>query len=175
MFRFETERLILREHRPDDLPGFLRLWSDPGVFGFLTGRPLTEEEVWLRLLRHRGAWAMLGYGFLVLQEKASGRLVGEVGFQELKRASEPSYAGTPEMGWGLGSDHRGHGLAREAVDVMLDWADRQPALQHTVCIIHPDNQASIRLALRVGYRPAGEVASLGRAWSCFARSAPGPG
>jgi RimJ/RimL family protein N-acetyltransferase len=170
--RFETERLILREHRPEDLPGFLRLWSDPGVFRFLAGRPLTEEEVWLRLLRHRGAWAMLGYGFLVVEERASGNILGEVGFQELKRTSEPSYAGTPEMGWGLGSDHHGRGLAREAVDVMLRWADGQPTLRRTVCVIDPGNLASIRLAGRVGYRPVGEVTSMGRIWSFFERRAP---
>ena len=76
----ETDRLRLRAHRPDDFAACCALWSDPIVNRYTTGKPLAPEDVWAKMLRYGGLWAMLGYGYWVIEEKASGDFVGEVGF-----------------------------------------------------------------------------------------------
>ena len=96
-----TARLILRAHTRDNFLDSHAMWSDPEVIRFIGGKPFTREEVWARLLRYAGHWAMLGYGYWVVREKQSGRFLGEVGLADYHREIEPSLAGTPEIGWAL--------------------------------------------------------------------------
>src|SRR3954463_15564591 len=95
----QTTRLTLRGPGLADFAASAALWADPEVTRFITGRPATAEEVWTRLLRYVGHWALLGFGYWVVQETASGRFVGEVGFADYHREMEPSLAGSPEIGW----------------------------------------------------------------------------
>ena len=94
----ESERLVFRAHRTSDWDDCVRLWSDPVVTRFIGGRPFTREEVWARILRYAGHWALLGFGFWVAQDKASGVYVGELGLADFRRAVVPALD-APEVGW----------------------------------------------------------------------------
>jgi RimJ/RimL family protein N-acetyltransferase len=146
-----TARLTLAGHVPGDLDGFAAMWADPAVYALIGGHAFTREEVWHRLLRYIGHWQAVGYGNWTIRETASGRLVGETGLMDSRRATVPVFEGTPEVGWALCSWAHGHGLAREALAAVLDWADAQ-GIARTVCIIDPANTPSLRLAARAGYR-----------------------
>ena len=122
--RIETERLTLRAHTPDDLPVCARMWSDADVVRFIGGRPFSREEVWARLLRYAGMWAVMGHGFWAIEEKASSQLIGEVGIMEARRDIEPSFEGEPEVGWALMPAAHGKGYAAEAVGAALGWGDK---------------------------------------------------
>lgn len=169
----ETERLVLRAHRPDDLDAYAGLWADPAVTRFTSGRPLGREEAWIRILRYRGHWQLFGYGFWAIEDKASGRLIGEAGFHDLKRDIAPSFAGTPEAGWMLLPEMHGRGLAGEAVSAFHDWGDRFLGHGSTVCIVHPENAASIRLAAKAGYRQETQTDYHGERTLIFRRPKPG--
>ena len=147
----DTARLQLRGHRRADLADSAALWGDPQVTRYIGGRPFTEEEVWSRLLRHVGHWALLGYGYWVVCEIGSGRFVGEVGFANLHRDLEPAFGDRPEAGWVLSPSAHGRGYATEAVRAILAWAATALPGQQTVCLIDPDNSASIRVAEKCGY------------------------
>ena len=146
----ETERLILRGHVMADLAACQRLWSDATVVRYLGGRAFSQEEVWMRLLRYAGGWAQLGFGFWLVETK-DGRFVGEVGFHELHRDTEPSFAGIPEVGWILAPEWHGKGVAGEAMTAALAWGDRHIDHPRFACIIHPENAPSIRLGERLGF------------------------
>lgn len=148
----ETERLRLRGHRPDDFAASCALWSDPIVNRYTTGKPLPPEDVWAKMLRYRGLWAMLGYGYWVAEEKASGEFVGELGFADFKRDIHPSLDGMPEIGWALMPHVHGKGYATEAVQAAIAWGSEQFGERTTCCIIHVESAASIRLAEKCGYR-----------------------
>ncbi len=148
----ETERLRLRGYRLDDFDRCAALWADPVVTRFIGGKPSTREESWMRLLRNAGHWSLLGFGYWVAEEKVSGRMVGEIGFFELKREIEPSFEGMPEAGWVLAPHAHGKGFATEAVKAILAWGEKQFAGKTTACIISPENAASIRVAEKCGYR-----------------------
>lgn len=151
-----TARLTLAGPDPADLPAFVDMWADPGVYAMIGGRAFTREEVWHRVLRYIGHWQAVGYGTWTIRERASGRIAGSVGLMDSRRATVPSFEGTPEMGWTLCSWAHGRGFAREALQAALGWADAQ-GIARTACIIDPDNAPSIRLAGKAGYVPVCEA------------------
>ena len=148
----ETERLVLRGHALDDFADCLALWTDPEVTRFIGGNPSTREEVWARLLRYVGHWALLGFGYWVVAEKATGRFLGEVGFADFRREIEPSLEGVPEIGWVLAPHSHGRGYATEAVRAAIAWGEGHFGPVRTACIIAPENEPSIRVAAKCGYR-----------------------
>ena len=144
-----TARLTLTGHAAPDLEDCAAMWSDPRVYAMIGGQPRSREDVWIRLLRAIGQWTLFGYGAWVARD-ATGRLIGELGLMETRRAITPSIDATPEVGWTLAGDAQGKGYASEALAAILAWTDtRIPA---TTCIIDPANAPSIRLAERLGYR-----------------------
>ncbi len=147
-----TERLTLRGHTVADFDESAAMWADPDVTRYISGRANTQEEAWARLLRYVGHWALLGFGYWVVREKATNRFVGEVGFVDYKRDVVPSLDGAPEAGWVLSPAAHGRGFATEAVHAILTWGESRFGAARTVCLIHPDNLRSIRVAEKCGYR-----------------------
>lgn len=148
----ETERLILRGHTLEDFPSYARMWADPVVTRFIGGVPLAEEEAWAKFMRLAGHWALLGFGFWAIVEKASGKRVGEAGILDVKRDIVPSFHGVPEIGWGLDRSVHGKGYATEAVTAILSWAENRFGKVRMVCIIDSDNAPSLRVAARCGFK-----------------------
>jgi RimJ/RimL family protein N-acetyltransferase len=149
----ETSRLILRGPRASDLDDSLSLWSDPAVTRHIGGRPFGREDVWSRILRYIGHWAVAGYGFWHVRDRATDRFVGEVGLADFQRDLTISFDGAPETGWVLAPWSHGKGYATEAMTAVLAWSEA--AHPRTVCIIDPPNLASRRVAARLGYRELG--------------------
>jgi RimJ/RimL family protein N-acetyltransferase len=169
-----TARLTLAPHAPADLDELLAMWAEPVVHRHIAGRAFTREEVWQRLLRYIGHWHALGWGNWAIRETASGRWVGDAGFMDARRAIEPPLPPIPEVGWVLAGWAHGQGFAREALAAILAWGDAR-RLGPSCCIIDPANAASIRLAGRVGYRPAGSAIYHGKAIGVFRREPPPAG
>jgi RimJ/RimL family protein N-acetyltransferase len=147
----ETPRLRLRAHRYDDLPHCVAMWADPNVTRFIGGRASTERQTWTRLLSYLGHWALMGFGYWVIEEKASADFIGEVGFADFKRDVAPPMKGKPELGFALAVPFHGKGYATEAVRAALTWADAHLAYPATVCMINPQNLASLGVAQKCGY------------------------
>jgi RimJ/RimL family protein N-acetyltransferase len=145
------------------------MWADPKVVQHVGGKPLTEEECWTKFLRYVGHWAMLGFGYWVVEEKATDTFVGEIGFADYKRDLRPSLKGIPEIGWVLALQAHGKGYATEAVRAIVTWGDAHFGLLRTACIIHPENLASIRLAVKCGYRESQITEYKGHPVMIFAR------
>lgn len=147
----ETDRLILRAHTTDDFEDCAAMWADPAVVRHISNSPSTPEQSWSRLLRYAGHWALLGFGYWVVQSKDDSRYIGEVGFADYKREISPSLAGRPEAGWVLKAGEHGRGFASEAVSRIHQWADTHLGVPETVCILAPEHTASINVAQKVGY------------------------
>lgn len=128
------------------------MWADPNVTRYIGGKPFTEEESWSRLLRYVGHWDLLGFGYWVVEEKATSNFVGETGFADYKRNLEQSLKDAPEIGWVFVSQCHGKGYATEAVRAATAWGDAHFGPSRTTCIIHSENLPSIRVAEKCGYR-----------------------
>ena len=148
----ETARLRLRAHTADDLAASAQLWGDARVTQHITGRTLSREEVWSRLLRYAGHWQWLRFGYWAVEEKESRQFIGEAGFADYEREMQPSIAGIPEAGYLFAARAHGKGYATEALKSIVAWGDEQFKQARTVCIVSPANTASLRVAKKCGYR-----------------------
>jgi RimJ/RimL family protein N-acetyltransferase len=160
--RIETERLVLDAHTADDLDAMAAMWADPDVVRHAGGTPSSRAESWGRLLRYRGLWPLLGYGYWAVREKSSGRFIGDLGFADFHREIEPPILGIPEGGWAFASPAQGRGFAAEALSAALTWLDGTGRFERSVCLIAPENIRSIRLAERNGFVPWMTVTFRGR-------------
>jgi RimJ/RimL family protein N-acetyltransferase len=147
----ETARLILRAHKREDFEALHAMWAHPSVYRYISGKPSTREQSWARLLRYAGMWPLIGYGFWALEEKASGRFIGELGFGNFERDIEPRFGDTPEMGWVLAPEIHGKGYASEAISRVVGWGENAFEQDRALCIISPGNAASLRVAEKNGF------------------------
>jgi RimJ/RimL family protein N-acetyltransferase len=128
------------------------MWADPAVVRYIRPTPFNEEETWARMLRHVGHWALLGYGYWVIEDKLTGEFLGEAGFADFHRVTEPpGVVDLPEAGWAFRAEAHGYGCASEAVAAIVAWADAHFHTS-TACMIDQQNLASIRVAEKNGYR-----------------------
>lgn len=127
------------------------MWADTEVVRHIGGMPSTREEAWARILRYAGLWPLLGFGYWLVEERATGVFVGEVGFAVFRREVEPSLGGSAEAGWVLHPRAHGRGYATEAMQAALAWSDAGLGRHRSVCMVAPENAASLRVAGRCGY------------------------
>jgi RimJ/RimL family protein N-acetyltransferase len=107
--RLTTDRLVLRPVTLDDVGELVTLWSDPEVMRFLTGgKPRTRDQISEIVRDHLGSrW--------VAYDRSTGALVGSF-------ALDPTGDGEYEVGWGLGRQWWGKGLATEGARALIDAA-----------------------------------------------------
>jgi RimJ/RimL family protein N-acetyltransferase len=155
MVSLETERLVLRMFRAEDFESYARICADEEVMRYLGGKVLAPAETWRHMAFLLGHWQLLGYGHWAVEEKASGKMIGRIGF--LNPAGWPGF----EIGWTLGRDSWGKGYATEGARRALRYAFTELEREHVISLIHPQNQSSIRVAERLGETQEGEAEILG--------------
>lgn len=143
-----SERLVLRGFTADDFPHLAALWGDAAVTRFVGGKPSNADDSWRRLLSIAGHWALLGFGFWLVEEQQTGRFVGQVGLARLNRGLGQRFDDVPEIGWVLASWSHGKGYATEAARAALAWGERELGMTRAVCMIDPANEGSLRVAAK---------------------------
>jgi RimJ/RimL family protein N-acetyltransferase len=93
----------------------------------------------------------------VVVSLADGRAIGDAGFH-----GPPNSAGEVEIGYALVPGARGEGLAREAVALLVAWAQTQPEVRAVTARVDRGNVASERLLARLGFSADGEEGGLTR-------------
>ena len=152
-FRLETKRLVLRLYSDADLVALHALSSDPSMWTYSERGPMTVDEAWTRLLRNCGHWTLAGYGLFAIENKITGRFVGEVGCSNFRRQLGEDFDQWPEISWAIDPGSQGNGYASEAAQAALEWIDSSWGMEQTVCLIHRENRSSLRVAEKIGYVP----------------------
>lgn len=168
----ETPRLILRGRTPADFPAVAAIQADGDVMRYIAGAPVPEEEAWSKFARMEGFWALTGIGFWLVEEKATGAVIGELGLADFKRAIDPPLGPDPEFGWMLVGSAQGKGYASEALAAALQWGDERLPGARFCCIIDEENAPSVRLAQRHGFRRERTAIYRGKEITVFRRSPP---
>ena len=142
----ETERLLLRPWRDDDLDAYAAMCADPEVMRHMGdgGSTLRRDDAWRQMAMFVGHWQLRGFGMWALEERDTRRFIGRVGLHRPE--------GWPglEVGWMLARDTWGLGYATEAGRVSLTYAWEVVGADHVISVIEPENAASVRVAERLG-------------------------
>jgi len=123
MTTLTTERLILRPWEDRDRAAMAAIHGDPHVRRFYPSVPAPEEvnaDIDLAIERARAN----GFHFQAAELRDGGALVGLIGLgvvPERTRAAIPSHPQV-EIGWVLGQEFWGQGLAPEGARAWLDYA-----------------------------------------------------
>lgn len=151
-FRLETERLILRDWREEDVDDFHKLGEDERVMQFLGG-VFTRKRTAALIADLQNRAARWGCTFWAVERQDDRRVIG---FTGCVRGTIPQIAGDLEIGWRLASDCWGHGYATEAAQASVEWARRNCPDRMLVAITSVGNRASRALMERLGmaYNPA---------------------
>lgn len=140
----ETERLFLRALRAEDIDDEAAFFaSERSRF---VGGPLERAQVWRAVAAMIGHWALRGFGFWGLEEKATGRYLGRVGLWE------PEGWPGREIGWTLMEAGEGRGFAREAALAARAHAYDTLGWTTAISLIAAGNTRSEALATRLGAR-----------------------
>lgn len=138
----ETERLILREPRMSDFEAHAAFaTSERARF---VGGPFDRWGAWRGFSSAVGHWMLFGFGFWIVEDKATGTTAGRVGVIMPEGWSEP------ELGWHIYEGFEGRGLAHEAALKARDHAQGQMGFSPLISHIDPENTRSRALAERLG-------------------------
>jgi len=160
-FRYETQRLILRDWAGDaDWQEFFRHTNTPPVMRWLGGS-LDDAGLAMQRERVENCKARNGFCFWLVERKDDGGdLPGEVlGFCGLKRADAPgsTITGAVEIGWRLREDAWGKGYARESAQAALDIGFTRYGADQIAALTVAGNTPSWGLMKRLGMRRCEEL------------------
>jgi RimJ/RimL family protein N-acetyltransferase len=150
-----TDRILLRKARDADRAGLIELKTDPEVCAYIGG-PMPREAVEQRLDAIGPANVTAAPGVFVIADRATDDLLGTV---ELKRraADLPGHVTDDgnelELGYLLRRGAWGAGLAFEAATAALRAAAAELPDQPVIILTQTANERSLRLAVRLGFRP----------------------
>jgi len=146
----ETERLLLRPLRPDDIDPLAVLFADPAVWWYPFGRGLTREESQRFLDRQISRRETTGFGMWAAELKEASELIGFVGLSVPMWL--PEVLPAVEAGWRLNPRCWGRGLATEGARASLRHGFDVLALDRIISIYMPENVASGRVMTKLGMR-----------------------
>ncbi len=125
--------------------------DDVELHRFIGGRPATEDELRSRYqVQSVGRSPDGGQGWLnwVVRVRETGVAVGTVQATVTEEGAE--------LAWVVSTRHQGQGYAVEAATGMAAWL-RGQGVRTLIAHVHPDHEASARVAARLGLRPTGTV------------------
>ncbi len=144
----ETEHLALRQLTLEDAPFVIELLNQPSFLKYIGDKEVRNVADAHRYLRTGplASYEKNGYGLFWVGEKATGKPVGICGL--IKRESLED----ADIGFAFLPEHCRKGYASESGRAVLEHSKRVMGLQRVVAIVQPENQASIGVLEKLGFR-----------------------
>lgn len=143
-----TQRLALRQIAEDDLDLHMALLGTPAVMRNLGGvQP--RSIIAAKQAAARDNFAAKGFGFMMMEERASGEVVGHCGLRRVASPLAPKPA-DHEIGWLVREDSWRLGYAHEAMRAVVDWAFAAIGAAQIVALTCEPNVGSWRLMEKLG-------------------------
>jgi [ribosomal protein S5]-alanine N-acetyltransferase len=152
----KTRRLMLKCQSLHDFDGFFAMSKDHQVMKYIGDGSIFH---WTR-----------DVAFKKFKEQVSNLKTGTVGEMSVYRQSDACYLGwcaishsrflnDIELGYRFRRDAWGYGYATEAATAMLSAAYQSTDLDQILACAHPDNAASIRVLVKLGFKYAYDILS----------------
>jgi RimJ/RimL family protein N-acetyltransferase len=149
MIMIETPRLVLRRWREEDVLPMAAINADPEVMRWIRdGSVRDEQQSRAQIESWEQQWEEQGFGLFAVELRETGELAGFTGLAV--PTFMPEVMPAVEVGWRLGRDHWGRGLASEAARVAVRHAFDQAGLSRIVSIAQVGNVASERVMVKLG-------------------------
>ena len=142
----QTQRLLLRPMEITDIDAMLRIFADPLVIASFGIPPFERHQMKQWVQRNLSHQNELGYGLFSVILKSNNLLIGDCGLEHRDIDGEM----VTELGYDFLSDYWHRGLATEAARAVRDYAFMKLRLPGLVSLIRVGNDASKRVAERVG-------------------------
>lgn len=165
----ETERVLLRRLRPDDLGPLFALYRDPDIRRYFPEGTLTEAETQAELnwFVNGGDPAHPGLGLWAAIEKTSGAFIGRSGLIPWEIDGKTEI----EIAYLLAKSHWGQGLGAEIARGLVRHGFATLGLSRLIALIDPENEPSHRTALAAGLHFEREILHDGMRCGIYAISA----
>ena len=144
----ETERLILRHFSVDDAEFILGLLNEPSFLRYIGDKKVRNIDDARQYILNGpvASYEKHGFGLFLMELRESHTPIGMCGL--LKREELPE----PDIGFALLPDFWSKGFAFEAAAAVLQDARERLRLQRILAITSLDNEASIELLERLGFK-----------------------
>jgi RimJ/RimL family protein N-acetyltransferase len=145
---FETQRLFLRPFTVDDAQFVLTLLNEPSFIRYIGDKQVRNLDDARQYLLNGpiASYEHHGFGLCLVELRESRTPVGMCGL--LKREELPD----PDIGFAFLPDVWNQGFGFEAATAVLHDARERLELDRVLAITSLDNEASIKLLERLGFR-----------------------
>lgn len=158
----ETERLYLRELKPEDLDSLHAIFSDDDTMRFYPA-PFTREQTGQWIQKNLERYWKDGFGLWGVCLKETDDLIGDCG---LVQQSVDDHIEI-EIGYHINKKYWSRGLATEAAKACKEYGFHQLYFNKLICIIDPRNIPSIRVAEKIGFTKEKESFVFGKYHSIY--------
>lgn len=152
----ETLRLHIRAFEASDVDAMAKIYGDPEVMRHVCMGVLDHQGTTRLLEQYRRGQDEHGFSTWAVVEKSSNAVIGDVGFGLYQPTGEP------ELGYTFAAAVWGRGYALEAAQACVDAAFAHLPHSRLVAKVEPENEASLRLAARIGMCTVDTIAVDGR-------------
>ena len=161
-----TERTIIREMIPDDLPAMYGLYADEAVSKWV--EPLYDYDRELEFTREYidKMYGFYGYGLWLLFDRATDELIGRAGISHRIIDGEQCC----ELGYIVKGNRQKKGIGTEVSRAVMDYAANELGMEKLWLCAADDNAASIALARRLGFELYGECTQEDKRFIIYSKS-----
>ena len=151
--QLETERLILRSFREEDVDVMARLFANPDFMRFSLG-VFTERKQTIAFIEKVMGWDRVGIpSQFAVVPRGQDTIIGYCGF-----FYHPEHGiEDVEIGYRLDPDYWNRGLITEAASAVRDHGFCDRKLSRVISLVHPENVPSRRVAEKNGMRAEKEI------------------
>lgn len=147
MDEFETDRLLLRQWREEDLDPFAAMNADLNVMEFFPST-LSRSESDELVKRINAHFDENGFGLWAVEWKQKSAFIGFIGLWVPR--FDAHFTPCVEIGWRLAHDYWGNGFATEGANAVLELAFGPLGLSEVVSMTAIPNTRSMRVMEKIG-------------------------
>lgn len=155
-FQINSERLLLRDLREDDLEAMCKLCLNPKItryMDYIAKKDRDEVLKWIQeFIKHNNAVPRHSYN-LVVVEKESGEMVGWIGIGK----PDDKDKGDLDFGYAILEEHQGKGYGTEALNTLIEFCFGLAGVHKIFGECDKENVASQRIMQKCGMRCEREV------------------
>jgi RimJ/RimL family protein N-acetyltransferase len=150
-FHIETERLILRDLRDEDLDGMFELDSNPAVHRYLGNKPITHiDEAKKNIDSVKQQYIERGIGRWAVILKSTNEFIGWSGLRLNTEYNMNGFTKYYDVGYRFIERFWGNGYATESGKAAVDYAFNKMQLPELYGTTELENEASHKALLKIG-------------------------